>query len=219
MRGRRMVHILERRTGPRMNPASPPFGITVCGIEELAGHCSTGASHVLSILDPDYPVPEAFGAFGEHEKTEVRFHDIIDETPGLLLPQPEHVERILALGRSLLSEPAATAHLLVHCHAGISRSTASMALILAQALPEQPADTVLALVHGIREKAWPNLRLIEMGDAMLGRGGALVEATHALHSLQLERRPHMAEFMELGGRGREVAAARGYAARAQAGTA
>ena len=191
-----------------MSPAEPPFGITICGIEELNGHCSTGASHVLSILDPDYPVPEAFGAFGEHEKLEVRFHDIVNDTPGLLAPQPEHVERILALGRDLLAEPHATAHLLVHCHAGISRSTASMALILAQALPGHPADTILALVHEIREKAWPNLRVIEIGDAMLGRNGALVKATHALHRLQIERRPHIAEFMELGGREREVAAAR-----------
>ncbi|HEV2038968.1 MAG TPA: hypothetical protein VGT81_02800, partial [Casimicrobiaceae bacterium] len=55
-------------------------------------------------------------------------------------------------------------------------------------------------------------RLIEIGDAMLGRNGALVEATHALHRLQIERRPHVAEFMELGGREREVAAARGCAA-------
>ena len=195
-----------------MSSAAPPFGITVCGIEELAGHGSTGASHVLSILDPDHPVPEAFGAFGEHRKLEVRFHDIIDETPGLLPPQPEHVERVLALGRDLLAEPASTAHLLVHCHAGISRSTACMALILAQALPEQPSDTVLGLVHGLREKAWPNLRLIEIGDAMLGRRGTLVAATHALHRLQIERRPHIAEFMELGGREREVAAARGHPA-------
>ena len=201
-----------------MTGAAPPFGITVCGIEELAGHGTTGASHVLSILDPDHPVPEAFGAFGEHEKLEIRFHDIIDETPGLRMPQSEHVERILKLGRDLNAEPVATAHLLVHCHAGISRSTASMALILAQALPEQPAHTILALVHGIREKAWPNLRLIEIGDAMLGRNGTLVEATHALHRLQIERRPHIAEFMELGGRGREVAAARDRAAPAQAKT-
>ena len=38
-----------------------PFRISVCGIEELQGHCETGVSHVLSILDPDWPVPEAFG--------------------------------------------------------------------------------------------------------------------------------------------------------------
>jgi len=200
-----------------MSGAALPFGMTVCGIEELAGHCSTGASHVLSILDPDHPVPEAFGTFGEHRKLEMRFHDIIDEAPGRLLPQPEHVASVLALGRDLLAEPKATAHLLVHCHAGISRSTACMALILAQALPEQPAEAVLERVHKLREKAWPNLRLIEMGDAMLGRGGTLVRATHALHRLQLERRPHLAEFMELGGRGREVAAARSHATPCRAG--
>ena len=51
---------------------------------------------------------------------------------------------------------------------------------------------------------------MEIGDAMLGRNGTLIEATHALHRLQLERRPHLAEFMELGGRGREIAAARGH---------
>jgi predicted protein tyrosine phosphatase len=190
-----------------MTTAPLPFGITVCGIEELAGHCSVGASHVLSILDPETPVPEAFGAFGEHEKLELRFDDIIEETPGKVLPDSGHVERILAFGRNLTAEPPPSAHLLVHCHAGISRSTAAMALILAQALPHEPAAAILELVHGIREKAWPNLRIIELGDAMLGRGGKLVREVHALHRLQLRIRPHLAEFMQNGGRGREVAAA------------
>ena len=180
----------------------PPFRITVCGIEELAGHCETGASHVLSILDPDYPVPEAFGQYGEHARLELRFHDIIEAAPGSVLPQSEHVERILAFGRDLMADPAA--NLLVHCHAGISRSTAAMALILAQAQPALAADAVLGQVHAIREKAWPNLLIMEMGDAMLGRGGSLVTATHALHGLQLDVRPRLAELMTQAGRGREV---------------
>ncbi len=188
-----------------MADTAPPFRITVCGIEELAGHCETGATHVLSILDPDYPVPEAFGQYGEHERLELRFHDIIDETPGSILPQPEHVEQILAFGRGLMAESGAV--LLVHCHAGISRSTAAMALILAQAMPDAPADAVLGMVHGIREKAWPNLRIMEMGDAMLGREGELVRATHALHRLQLDRRAHIGELMTQAGRGREVTSA------------
>jgi predicted protein tyrosine phosphatase len=194
-----------------MDSAAPPFGITVCGIDELHGHCGIGASHVLSILDPDHPVPEAFGAFGEHEKLELRFHDIIEDTPGHIAPQPEHVDAILALGRSLQSEPGATRHLLVHCHAGISRSTAAMALILAQAMPAQSAEQIIRMVHGIREKAWPNLRLIEIGDAKLGRGGTLVTATHALHRLQLDRRPRVALLMETDGRGREIVSARQHA--------
>jgi predicted protein tyrosine phosphatase len=189
-----------------MSTQSPPFGMTVCGIDELEGHCAIGATHVLSILDPEFPVPEAFGQYGEHARLELRFHDIIDPAPGMILPSREHVAAILAFGRSLAAEPQ-PARLIVHCHAGISRSTASMALILAQAMPDQPASTALAMVHAIREKAWPNLRIIEIGDAMLGRGGALVDAAHRIYRLQIERRPHLAEYMDDGGRGREIQAA------------
>lgn len=182
-----------------------PFPLSVCGIEELTGHCETGVSHVLSILDPDHPEPEAFGRFGEHAKLELRFDDIIEPTEGKIAPDAGHAESILGFGRSLLAEPAP--RLLVHCHAGISRSTASMALILAQARPELPAAVILQAILGIREKAWPNLRLLELGDAMLGRGGSLPAAAAALYCHQLRIRPHLAEVMRRAGRGREVDAA------------
>jgi predicted protein tyrosine phosphatase len=189
---------------------TPPFGINVCGIDELEGHGATGATHVLSILDPEYPVPEAFGQYGEHERLELRFHDIIDPTPGMILPQPEHVAAILAFGRTLAQERST---LIVHCHAGISRSTASMALILAQAMPDASGEAILATVHGIREKTWPNLRLIELGDAMLGRDGALIHAAYGIYRLQVERRPHLMEYMRDSGREREYAAATAYGAK------
>ncbi|TCZ56680.1 tyrosine phosphatase family protein [Roseicella aquatilis] len=182
-----------------------PFRLTVCGIEELTGHCEAGVSHVLSILDPDWPVPEAFGSFGEHAKLELRFHDVIEASAGYVAPREEDVRAILAFGRDLQVEAAS--RLLVHCHAGISRSTASMALILAQAQPDLPAEDLLQGILGIREKAWPNLRLLEIGDAMLGRGGTLPEAAAALYAHQLRLRPHLADIMRNAGRGREVDAA------------
>jgi predicted protein tyrosine phosphatase len=119
-------------------PEPIPFDMTICGIEELGGHAALGATHVLSILDPEYPVPEAFGQYGEHARLERRFHDIIDPTPDMILPTAEDVAAILAFGRDLDAE-APPATLLVHCHAGISRSTAAMALLLAQAMPAYPA--------------------------------------------------------------------------------
>jgi len=186
-----------------------PFRISVCGIEELAGHCEAGVSHVLSILDPDWPVPEAFGAFGEHAKLELRFHDVIEDAAGMVPPREEHVAELLAFGRNLQAEPPPDAHLLVHCHAGISRSTASMALIIAQALPCVGADQVLREILRIRPQAWPNLRIVEMGDALLGRGGALISAAHRVYRAQLRTRPDLAAEMRQGGRGREVAAAAG----------
>lgn len=184
-----------------------PFRLTVCGIEELGALSDARPTHVLSILDPEWPVPEAFGQFGEHEKLELRFHDVIEELPGQVRPREEHVAALLAFGRDLMAEPPQDAHLLVHCHAGISRSTAAMTLILAQHLPEVPADEILAEVLRIRDKAWPNLHMLEMGDAMLGRGGTLPAAAHPLYRMQLERRPFLWDFMSNLSRQRELATA------------
>jgi predicted protein tyrosine phosphatase len=186
-----------------------PFKVSVCGIDELTEHCETGASHVLSILDPDFPVPEAFGRFGEHEKLELRFHDVIEADPGMEPPREADVARLLAFGRTLPDRPNEGAHLLVHCHAGISRSTAAVALILSQALPDRDADEIMQEVLRIRAKAWPNLLMLEFGDAMLGRKGQIVAAAVKVYRKQLEIRPHLAEFMTLGRRGREVVAANG----------
>jgi predicted protein tyrosine phosphatase len=178
------------------------FQITVCGVAELEGHSARGVTHVLSILDPGFPDPDAFGAFGEHERLDLRFHDIVDEAPGLRLAQREDAEAVLRFGRDLMREPGA--HLMVHCHMGISRSSAAMALILAQARPDRPALEAVAEVRRIRPRIWPNLRLIELGDALLGRSGELVEAAVARYRHVVERRPEVGEMMTQMGRGREV---------------
>jgi hypothetical protein len=44
-----------------------------------------------------------------------------------------------------------------------------MTLILAQARPDLSADSILSEVLRIRSRAWPNLPIIELGDALLGR--------------------------------------------------
>ena len=107
-----------------------PFRTTICGIDELGDHCELGVTHVLSILDPDAPEPPVLGSFGEHSRIELRFHDVIEELPDRVVPGTQQVQQILALGRDLTAFPPADAHLLVHCHAGVSRSTAAMTLML-----------------------------------------------------------------------------------------
>jgi predicted protein tyrosine phosphatase len=189
-----------------MDPVTP-FPIAVCGIEELAGHCETGIRHVPPILDPGHPVPDAFGAFGEHAKLELRFHDVIEDMPNCKAPREEHVAAILRFGRDLVAEAAEATKLPVHCHAGISRSTASMVLILAQAQPGEPAERILQWVLAIREKAWPNLQMLKVGDRILGRGRGLVRAAASVYRHQLRIRPHLADVMRVTGRGRKVDAA------------
>jgi predicted protein tyrosine phosphatase len=182
-----------------------PFQVTICGIDELGLHCEAGVTHILSILDPGWPEPEAFGAFDPHRRLELRFHDVIEAEPGYVAPESLDVEQLLSFGRNLTE--ARGKHLLVHCHAGVSRSTAAATLILAQARPNRPAEEALQAVVRQRPRAWPNLRILEIGDALLGRRGKVVDAARAHYRRRLEREPWLIEQMIDGGRGREVAEA------------
>jgi predicted protein tyrosine phosphatase len=186
-----------------LSSSSPfvPFDITVCGVEELHGHREAGVTHVLSLLDPGWPTPEAFSIFGEHRRLDLRFHDVIEELPDQQAPTEEDVAKLLAFGREL---PPHDAHLLVHCHMGISRSSAAMTLLLAQARPDQPAAAALAEVVRIRPHAWPNLRLMEFGDAQLQRGGELVAAARERYRFVVAKRPQLGQTMIELGRSREV---------------
>ena len=187
-----------------MMASGDAFRVTICGIPELGEHAAAGVTHVLSILDPEWPEPTAFAAFAAHRRLALRFHDIIEPTPERLAPSREDVARLLAFGRELGTTGS---HLLVHCHAGISRSTASAALILAQAHPELTAREALESVAQLRPRAWPNLRILEFGDALLGRDGEIVAAAGAIYRRVLDRDPSFQDAMIDGGRGREVIAA------------
>ncbi|HYC04333.1 MAG TPA: protein-tyrosine-phosphatase [Azospirillaceae bacterium] len=183
-----------------------PFRITVCGVEELDAHCASGVTHVLSILDPGAPPPPAFGSFGEHARLDLRFDDMIEEAEGREPPGPKHLDALLAFGRELSAEAETRpCHLLVHCFAGVSRSTASMILILAQARPDRPVEEAFDEVVRIRSQTWPNLRLLEMGDAALGLGGRLVARAHARYREVARNDEERVRIMRSVGRGREVA--------------
>ena len=182
-----------------------PFRVTICGIPELGEHCAAELTHVLSILDPDYPDPVAFAAFAPHHRLVLRFNDIIEPEPNRRAPTRVDVERVLDFARAL--HETADPSLLIHCHAGVSRSTASAALILAQAEPTRPAKDILAAILGIRPHAWPNLRILEFGDAILGRNGEIVAAASTVYRGALNREPYLQEAMINGGRVREVVAA------------
>lgn len=180
------------------------FEITVCGIDELSALRDRGVTHMLSLLDPGWPSPEAYQLFGEHRRLDLRFHDIVDPVPGWRPPEHADIEELLAFGRELGPEAA---HLLVHCQMGISRSSAAMLLLLAQERPDRPATEALAEVVRIRPHAWPNLRMVEIGDALLDRNGALVEAACARYREVVSKRPDLGQAMVRMGRAREIEAA------------
>ena len=95
----------------------------------------------------------------------------------------------------------------MHCRAGVSRSTAAAALILMQANPEWPASAALDAVAAIRPYAWPNLLILEFGDALLGRNGEIPAAAGVIYRRVLARDPEFGDQMINAGRLREVRAA------------
>src|SRR5215469_6420490 len=131
-------------------------------------------------------------------------NDVIEPQPDQLAPTREDVERLLVFGREVSETPEA--HLLVHCRAGVSRFTAA-ALILMQANPEWPASAALDAVAAIRPRAWPNLLILEFGDAVLGRNGENAAAAGAIYRRVLARDPEFVDQMIDAGRDREVSAA------------
>lgn len=184
--------------------------LTVCGLEELGHHSGRGVTHVLSILDPELPEPAAFRAYDPHHRTTLRFHDVIEPGPDLVLPEPAHVESILDFGRLLVEDSITPEkpHLLVHCHMGVSRSTAAMAILMTQSNPQESEERVFARLLELRPQAWPNSLMVEFADDQLGRRGRLITAVGGLYAQQLARRPETEDFMRTHGRRREIDMAR-----------
>ena len=117
--------------------------LTVCGIDELVDHQPRQVTHVLSIINPEEPEPAAFLNFTPHHRTTLRFHDAIEPGPDVVLPDATHVSEILSFGRDLAGSAPdrRDGHLLVHCHAGISRSTAALTMLLVQVYPDGARTT------------------------------------------------------------------------------
>ena len=133
----------------------PGLRLTICGIDELAGHSTGQVTHVLSILDPGYQEPEAFAAYDPHHRLTLRFHDIIGPWPGWQAPERENVEALVGFGQELDGAGDKLSHLLVHCHAGISRSTAAMATLLARHTPLGEEDSIFARIREIDRSPGP----------------------------------------------------------------
>jgi predicted protein tyrosine phosphatase len=177
-----------------------PYAISICGLDELVDLLDHDISHVLSILDPDWPDPALFAGFPADRREVFRFHDVIDEAFGCTAPIRADVQRLLILGERW--RDTGVRHLLIHCHAGISRSTAAAAALLAQRHPGQE-DDAFRCIAGIRSWSWPNSRMVEFADSLLGRKGRLIAAMRRHHGRMIERWPDLSRPLAIGSRARE----------------
>jgi predicted protein tyrosine phosphatase len=129
-------------------------------------------SRLVTLLSPSGAMPERPAYLKPEQHLTRLFNDIDAEIDDLIAPSQHDVQAVIDFARAWPRD----APMLIHCYAGISRSTAA-ALIAAIAINPDLDDAALA--QALREaspSAKPNIRMISMADEMLGRGGRLIDA-------------------------------------------
>lgn len=170
----------------------------ICGIGELHAAPLATARRVVSILEPRAPLPPELADI-TGELLTLRFDDVIVEGGNYQPPTHDDIERLLAFDRN----HRATDSLVIHCTAGISRSTAALAILLAQRRPATEAD-VFAQLRLIRPRAWPNSLMIALADEILAARGRLVHELREHYKAQLRQYPDIGRMMIGLGRESEI---------------
>lgn len=160
-----------------------PFELTICGEPEIA--CTLDRhTHAVSIMDPGLAA-DLGDSLAEANVLRLNFHDLDCPPPpdhpailalqrmgqSIVMPAEAHVRAILAFGGRLPSG----ARVLIHCMAGISRSTAAAWILGVQAAPGRERE-VLAHIRCLRPQAMPNRLMVAIADRMLSADGRMVAA-------------------------------------------
>ena len=134
-----------------------------------------GPSHLVSLLRPEEMIETPAG-FAADRHLRIGCHDIPEPMEGLVAPDVSMVEAVLAFGRDW----DATAPMLIHCWAGISRSTASAFAIACERDPSADELEIALAMRRASPSAFPNRRIVALADDILGRQGRMVEAVEAM---------------------------------------
>ncbi|MET1414069.1 tyrosine protein phosphatase [Roseibium sp. HPY-6] len=148
----------------------------VCSLSKLNDTvAATGAKYVVTLINAEMDVPTPAGVQSENHLF-LAFNDIVEQVAGLTPPNESHVEDLLAFVSAWDQE----APLVIHCWAGISRSTAG-AYAAACALSREADEYRLAhLLREMSPSATPNARIVAMADKLLGRDGRMIDAIRGI---------------------------------------
>ena len=128
-------------------------------------------SHLVSWLSPPAESPEVALTFPPERRLLLASHDVAFELEGYQAPSDLDVARLLAFA----SEWDGARPMLVHCWAGVSRSTAA-AYAIACARSRRPELELALALREASPGATPNPLIVALADARLGRGGRMIEA-------------------------------------------
>ena len=146
--------------------------IYVCPLSRLAQTVAeTGARHVVTLINKDTPVPRPAEIHVDNHLF-LGMHDICEPADGMICPADDHVQELLAF----VSRWDRQSPLIVHCFAGISRSTAAAFSAFCAARPDLDEAGIAWLLRQCSPEATPNARIVAIADTILGRDGRMVAA-------------------------------------------
>jgi predicted protein tyrosine phosphatase len=131
----------------------------------------TGARHVVTLLKDVDLVQRPDGIMSENHLI-LGMDDITGPLEGYVAPADEHVTRLLDFVRGW---DRATP-LVIHCYAGISRSTAGAYVTACALNPRRDELTIARALRLASPTATPNYRIVALADHALGRGGRMTTA-------------------------------------------
>ena len=128
-------------------------------------------SHLISLLGHDTMIETPDAITGDNH-LKLSMNDISSPQAGYVTPGEAHVERLI----NFVQDWPQTSPLLIHCWAGISRSTAAAYITLCLNNPETDENLLAQLLRNASPSATPNKLIVHLADNMLGRNGRMVDA-------------------------------------------
>ena len=132
-------------------------------------------SRVVSLLSPYDSFP-SFAGLGKDLHLQVAIHDIAADVGDWQAPAQTDAERVIRFVEGWDK----AAPLLIHCWAGISRSTASAFITACVLNPRADEEEIAWAIRDASPTASPNVRLVAHADALLGRSGRMSRAVEAI---------------------------------------
>jgi predicted protein tyrosine phosphatase len=150
--------------------------IIVCGLADLPSVIAARKpSHMVTLLDPTTMIETCEGIAPErHLKLGV--NDIAQPAEGLTAPDETLVGRLLTFAEAWDERDP----MVIHCWAGVSRSTASAFTLACARSPEVDEAAIAWTLRSLAPHAYPNRRIVALADDMLGRQGRMVDAVEAI---------------------------------------
>jgi len=142
----------------------------VCSLAAARETDLSSFSAVITIEDTATKAP--FRIEDEHvEQLVLRFDDISKPIDDFVPPDEGDIRTALVFGRRYANEK-----MMIHCHAGSSRSPAIALAILADRLGAGMEAQAITKLFAISRWSSPNMRVIQIADGILDRRGMLVDA-------------------------------------------